>query len=99
MVEDYINLELLALQMMEIVLPTINHFKELSKMDAKPVGVTPLTLWLIDLVSRKVSAISYNQVRYDSDNSHLKHMWKNKYFTQKYFYTYERVQWLIITYD
>ena len=43
-VEDYINLELLALQMMEIVLPTRNHFKELAKMVAKPIGVTPLTL-------------------------------------------------------
>ena len=44
MVEDYVNLELLALQMMEIVLPTRNHFKELAKMAPKPVGVTPLTL-------------------------------------------------------
>ena len=44
MVEDYINLELLALQMMEIVLPTRNHFKELAKMEVKLVGVTPLTL-------------------------------------------------------
>ena len=43
-VEYYINLELLALQMMEIVLPTRNHFKELAKMVAKPIGVTPLTL-------------------------------------------------------
>ena len=43
-VEDYINLELLSLQMMEIVLPTINHFKELAKMTTKPIGVTPLTL-------------------------------------------------------
>ena len=47
-VEDYINLELLALQMMEIVLPTRNHIKELAKMVANPIGVTPLTLWLID---------------------------------------------------
>ena len=43
-VEDYINLELLALQMMEIVLPTRNHFKELAKMVANPIGITPLTL-------------------------------------------------------
>jgi hypothetical protein len=43
-VEDYINLELLAIQMMEIVLPTRNHFKELAKMAAKLVEVTPLTL-------------------------------------------------------
>ena len=44
LVGDYINLELLALQMMEIVLPTRNHFKELAKMDSKLIGVTPLTL-------------------------------------------------------
>ena len=44
MVKDYVNLELLALQMMEIVLPTRNHFKELAKMAAKLVKVTPLTL-------------------------------------------------------
>ena len=43
-VEDYFNLELLALQMMEIVLLTRNHLKELAKMVAKLVGVTPLTL-------------------------------------------------------
>ena len=30
-------------------------------------------------------------VEYDSDNNHLKHMWKDKYFTHKYFYTYEKV--------
>ena len=43
-VEDYINLELLALQMKEIILPTRNKFKELAKMVAKPVGLIPLTL-------------------------------------------------------
>ena len=43
-VEDYINLELLALQMKEIMLPTRNQFKELPKMAAKLVGLIPLTL-------------------------------------------------------
>ena len=43
-VEDYINLEILALQMMEIVLPTRNHFKELAKMVSKPIEATPFTL-------------------------------------------------------
>ena len=38
--------DLLAFQMMEIVLPTRNHFNELAKMDAKPVGVTPLYLMI-----------------------------------------------------
>ena len=42
-VEDYINLDLLALHMMEIMLATRNHFKDLTKMVAKLVGVTPLT--------------------------------------------------------
>ena len=43
-IEDYINLELLALQMMETMLPTRNHLKELAKISAKLIGVTPLTL-------------------------------------------------------
>ena len=44
MVEDYINLEIIALQMMAIVLPTRNHLKELAKMASKPMGVTHHTL-------------------------------------------------------
>ena len=43
-VEEYINLELLAIQMKELMLPTTNQFKGLAKMDAKPVGLIPLTL-------------------------------------------------------
>ena len=43
-VEEYINLELLAIQMKDLMLPTRNQFKELSKMDAKPIGLIPLTL-------------------------------------------------------
>ena len=42
-VEDYINLEILAIQMKEVMLPTRNQFKELAKMDAKPIGLIPLT--------------------------------------------------------
>ena len=43
-VEEYINLEHLAIQMKELMLPTNNQFKELAKMTAKPVGLIPLTL-------------------------------------------------------
>lgn len=43
-VEEYINLELLAIQMKELMLPTRNQFKELSKMVVKPMGLIPLTL-------------------------------------------------------
>ena len=38
-VEDYINLEILAIQMKEVMLPTRNQVKELAKMAAKPVGI------------------------------------------------------------
>ena len=41
--EDYINLEILAIQMKEVMLPTRNQFKELIKMFAKPLGLIPLT--------------------------------------------------------
>ena len=44
MVEDYINLEILAIQMKEVMLPTRNQFKELAKMATKPIGLIPLTL-------------------------------------------------------
>ena len=43
-VEKYINLELLAIQMKDLMLPTRIQFKELSKMVAKPIGFIPLTL-------------------------------------------------------
>ena len=43
-VEEYINLDLLAIQMKELMLPTKTKFKELSKMDTKPIGLIPLTL-------------------------------------------------------
>lgn len=43
-VEEYINLELLAIQIKDLMLPNRNRFKELSKMIAKPIGLIPLTL-------------------------------------------------------
>ena len=43
-VEEYINLELLAIQMKELMLPTRNQFKELAKMATKAIGLIPLTL-------------------------------------------------------
>ena len=43
-VEEYINRELLAIQMKNLMLPTRNQFNELSKMAAKPIGLIPLTL-------------------------------------------------------
>ena len=42
-VEEYINLEILSIQMRDIILPTKNHFKELIKMVVKPLGLIPLT--------------------------------------------------------
>ena len=42
-VEEYINLEILSIQMKDLMLPTKNHFKELIKMVVKPLGLIPLT--------------------------------------------------------
>ena len=42
-VEEYINLEILSIQMKDIMLPTKNHFMELIKMAVKPLGLIPLT--------------------------------------------------------
>lgn len=42
-VEEYINLEILSIQMKDLMLPTKNHFKELIKMVVKPIGLIPLT--------------------------------------------------------
>ena len=42
-VEEYINLEILSIQMRDIMLPTKNHFKELIKMAVKPLGLIPVT--------------------------------------------------------
>lgn len=43
-IEEYISLQLLAIQMKEIMFPTKNQFKELAKMATKPAGLIPLTL-------------------------------------------------------
>ena len=42
-VEEYINLEILSIQMKDLILPTKNHFKELIKIAVKPLGLIPLT--------------------------------------------------------
>ena len=42
-VEEYINLEILSIQMKDLMLPTKKHFKELIKMVVKPLGLIPLT--------------------------------------------------------
>ena len=42
-VEEYINLEILPIQMKDLMLPTKNHFKELIKMVVKPLGLISLT--------------------------------------------------------
>ena len=42
-VEEYINLEILSIQMKDLMLTTKNHFKELIKMVVKPLGLIPLT--------------------------------------------------------
>ena len=41
-VEEYINLEILSIQMKDLMLPTKNHFKELIKMAVRPLGLIPL---------------------------------------------------------
>ena len=43
-VEEYINLDLLAIQMKDLMLQNKNQFKELSKMAAKLIGLIALTL-------------------------------------------------------
>ena len=42
-VEEYINLEILSIQMRDVMLPTKNYFKELIKMAMRPLGLIPLT--------------------------------------------------------
>ena len=42
-VEEYINLDILSIKMKDSMLPTKNHFKELIKMEVKPLGLIPLT--------------------------------------------------------
>ena len=42
-VEEYINLEILSIQMKDLMLPPKNHYKELIKMAVKPLGLILLT--------------------------------------------------------
>lgn len=42
-VEEYINLEILSIQMRDTMFPMKNHFKELIKMAVRPLGLIPLT--------------------------------------------------------
>ena len=42
-VDEYINLEILSIQMKDLMLPTKNHFKELIKIAVRPLGLIPLT--------------------------------------------------------
>ena len=48
LIEEYINLELEAIQMYEIAMPTRVFFKELARMVVSPVGVTLLMIGLDD---------------------------------------------------
>ena len=41
--EEYIDLEIEAQQLINIELTSKNHFKEVIKMEIKPVGVIPIT--------------------------------------------------------
>ena len=43
LIEEYIDLEIEAQQLVNIELPSKNHFKEVIKLAVKPVGVIPIT--------------------------------------------------------
>ena len=43
LIEEYIDLEIEAQQLVNIELPSKSHFKEVIKMAVKPVGVIPIT--------------------------------------------------------
>jgi hypothetical protein len=43
LIEKYIDLAIEAQQLVNIELPSKNHFKEVIKMEFKPVGVIPIT--------------------------------------------------------
>ena len=45
LIEEYIDLEIEAHQLMHIELPSKNQFKEVIKMAVKPVGVILITQW------------------------------------------------------
>ena len=43
LIEEYIDLEIEAQQLVNIELPSKGHFKEVIKMEVKPIGVIPIT--------------------------------------------------------
>ena len=43
LIEEYIGLEIEAQQLVNIELPSKNHFKEVIKLAVMPVGVIPIT--------------------------------------------------------
>ena len=43
LIEEYIDLEIEAQQLISIEFPSKSHFKEVIKMEVKPVGVIPIT--------------------------------------------------------
>ena len=43
LIEEYIDLEIQGQQLINMELPSKNHFKEVIKMEVKPVGVIPTT--------------------------------------------------------
>ena len=43
LIEEYIDLEIEAQQLVNIELPSKNHFKEGIKLAVKPVGLIPIT--------------------------------------------------------
>ena len=45
LIEEYIDLEIEAQQLVNIELPSKSHFKKVIKVAVKPVGVIPITQW------------------------------------------------------
>ena len=43
LIEEHIDLEIEAQQLVNMELPSKNHFKEIIKLAVKPVGVIPIT--------------------------------------------------------
>jgi hypothetical protein len=44
LIEEYIDLEIEAQQLVNMELPSKSHFKEIIKLAVKPIGVIPITL-------------------------------------------------------
>ena len=43
LIEEYIDLEIEAQKLVNILLPSKKHFKEVIKLEVKPIGVIPIT--------------------------------------------------------